>query len=199
LTSRRLPTLIHRLTTLRRDEMGANLPGGPTTRVFLLGIPDRPDFLYRAATLIVSGVVVVWLLTHFPMDQPPAGAGTWAGRLGQSVAPLFAPLGIEWRETLALLFGFIAKEIIIGALAVIYSGGDLTTRIAAQIGPLQALSFMLFVLLYTPCIATVASIHAESRSWRITLLSLALGLVSAWVASLLLYQTGLALVQARGG
>jgi len=166
----------------------------PTLRsVALRSWQEVKDFLYRAATLIVFGVMVVWLLTHFPMNQPPASAGTWAGQLGQAFSPLFAPLGIAWQETVALLFGFIAKEIVIGALAVIYGGGDLTARIAAQISPLQALSFMLFMLLYTPCIATLAAIRAESRSSRITLLSLALSLVSAWLASLVFYQTGLLL------
>ncbi len=154
---------------------------------------EMKDFLYRAATLIVGGVVVVWLLTHMPADQAPASAGTWAGILGRAASPLFAPLGIDWRETIALLFGVIAKEIVIGALAVIYGGADLGARIAAQVTPLEGLSFMLFVLLYTPCVATVAAIRAESRSWRITLLGLALGLGKAWLASLLLYQGGRAL------
>jgi len=163
------------------------------SNVILRSWQEMKDFLYRAATLIVFGVMAVWLLTHFPMNQPPAGAGTWAGQLGQAFSPLFAPLGIDWQETLALLFGFIAKEIVIGALAVIYSSGDLTTRIAAQLSSLQALSFMLFMLLYTPCIATLAAIRAESRSGRIALLSLALSLVSAWLASLVFYQTGLLL------
>ena len=63
-------------------------------------------------------------------------------------SPLFTPLGIHWQETVALLFGFIAKEIVIGALAVIYGGADLKIQVAAHITPLQGLSFMLFTLLY---------------------------------------------------
>ncbi len=166
----------------------------PTLRsVLLRSWQEMKDFLFHAATLIVAGVVVVWLLTHLPMDQPASGADTWAGILGRSVSPLFAPLGIDWHETIALLFGFIAKEIVIGALAVIYGGADPGALIANQLSPLQGLSFMLFVLLYTPCIATVAAIHAESQSWRITFLSLALGLGTAWLASLALYQGGRAL------
>lgn len=154
---------------------------------------ELKDFLYQATTLIVAGVVVVWLLTHFPTDVPSASAETWAGQLGQFFSPVFTPLGIHWQQTVALLFGFIAKEIVIGALAVIYGGADLTSQVAAHITPLQGLSFMLFTLLYTPCIATLAAIRAESRSWRITVLSLVLGLASAWIASLLLYQIGVAI------
>ncbi|MCF7970757.1 MAG: ferrous iron transport protein B [Methylococcaceae bacterium] len=152
---------------------------------------ELKDFLYQAATLIIAGVMLVWLLTHFPTDVPFASAETWAGQLGQLLSPLFSLLGIHWQETVALLFGFIAKEIVIGALAVIYGGADLNIQVAAHITPLEGLSFMLFTLLYTPCIATLAAIRAESRSWRITLFSLVLGLGSAWIASFVLYQTGL--------
>ena len=166
----------------------------PTLKSILLRTwQELKDFLYRAATLIVTGVMLVWLLTHFPADVPPASAETWAGQLGQFLAPLFLPLGINWQETVALLFGVIAKEIVIGGLAVIYGGTSLSSQVAAHMTPLQGLSFMLFVLLYTPCIATVAAIHSESRSWRITILAVVLGLASAWIASLLLYQTGRAL------
>ena len=136
---------------------------------------------------------MVWLLTHFPTDVLSASADTWAGQLGQLFSPIFTPLGIHWQETVALLFGFIAKEIVIGALAVIYGGANLKIQVAAHITPLQGLSFMLFTLLYTPCIATLAAIRAESRSWRIMILSLVLGLGSAWIASFLLYQAGLAM------
>lgn len=147
-------------------------------------------FLYRAATLIMIGVVAVWFLTHMPPDATPAGPATWAGLAGQSLAPLFDPLGISWQGTVALIFGFIAKEIVIGAMAVIYGGADLANAISSHMTPLQGLSFMVFTLLYTPCVATVAAIRAESRSWKITLLSLALGLGSAWIASFLVYQGG---------
>ncbi|MCD6389903.1 MAG: ferrous iron transport protein B [Desulfobulbaceae bacterium] len=154
---------------------------------------ELKDFLYRAAPLIIAGVIVVWFLTHFPADVPAAGAETWAGRLGHLFSPLFNPLGIHWQETVALLFGLIAKEIVVGAMAVIYGGGDLSNQVFQHISPLQGLSFMVFTLFYTPCVATIAAIKAESGSWKITLFSLILGLVIAWLASLVLYQTGLAL------
>jgi len=147
-------------------------------------------FLYRAATLILLGVVVVWLLTHYPTGAPPGSVETLAGQLGQLASPLFAPLGIHWRETVALLFGFVAKEIVIGAMAVIHGGGDLAGELAARLTPLQGVSFMVFTLLYTPCLATVAAIRAESRSWRVTGLSILLGLVLAWLASFTVYQAG---------
>lgn len=147
------------------------------------------EFLYRASTMIVSGVVVVWFLTHFPPGAPPAGEETLAGMLGAAAAPVFDPIGIPWRETVALFFGFVAKEVVIGALAVIHGGTD-PEVISSYITPLQGMSFMVFTLLYTPCVATLASIRAESGSWKITGLSVALGLVLAWTASLVVYQGG---------
>ncbi len=162
------------------------------TNVALRTWQELKDFLYRAAPLIIAGVVLVWFLTHFPANVPAAGAETWAGRLGHLFSPLFHPLGIHWQETVALLFGLIAKEIVVGAMAVIY-GGDLSNQVFQHISPLQGLSFMVFTLFYTPCVATIAAIKAESGSWKITLFSLILGLVIAWLASLVLYQTGLVL------
>lgn len=163
----------------------------PTFRSIMLRTrQELKDFIYRAATLIVAGVIVIWVLTHFPTGVDVASAQSWAGEIGQVLVPVFEPLGIHWQETVALIFGFIAKEIVIGALAVIYAGGDLKQQLASQITPLQGLSFMVFTLLYTPCVATIAAIRSESRSWRIALLSLVLGLGSAWLASFIIYQGG---------
>ena len=163
----------------------------PTVRsVALRTRQELKDFLVRAATLILLGVVMVWFLTRFPGDAAPASAETWAGMIGRFLSPLFAPLGIDWQETIALIFGFVAKEIVVGAMAVIYGGAEPAVRIAAQMTPLQGLSFMVFTLLYTPCVATLAAIRSESRSWKITLSSLLLGLAAAWVSSFLVYQGG---------
>ena len=151
------------------------------------------DFLYRASTFIIIGVIVIWYLTHFPADVDPGSAETFAGKIGLFLAPVFAPLGIQWAETVALFFGFIAKEILIGALAVIYGSATLAADISAQISPLQGLSFMVFTLIYSPCVATVAAIRSESHSWRITLLSVGMGLVLAWLTSFVVYQGGLLL------
>jgi len=150
-------------------------------------------FVYRAATVIVIGVVGIWLLTHVPTDVPPGSISTLAGRIGLTLAPVFEPLGIQWAETVSLFFGFIAKEILIGALAVVYGSGNLAADISASVTPLQGISFMVFTLIYTPCVATVSAIHAESRSWRITLFSVSLGLGLAWLSSFVVYQSGLLL------
>ena len=153
------------------------------------------QFLKTATGFIVLGVVLVWFLTHYPFDAAPASAATLAGKLASSLEPIFAPLGIDQLLSIALLFGFVAKEIVIGALAVIYgAGGDqLSALLGHKLDGVQAMSFLLFTLIYTPCLSTVAVIKQESKSWRFTLLSVAWPLLTAWVVSFLFYQTARAL------
>ena len=153
---------------------------------------EMKSFLYTASTYIIGGVVLVWLLTNLPAGVEPGSINTWAGQIGQFLQPVFHPIGIGWREVISLIFGFVAKEIVVGSMAVIY-GADTATQILASVTPLQGISFMVFTLLYTPCIATIAAIKAESGSWRITGVSLALGLIIAWVTAFVVYQGGLLL------
>jgi ferrous iron transport protein B len=105
--------------------------------------------------------------------------------------PVLSPLGIDPKLTIALIFGFVAKEVVIGALAVIYAreGGALMTTIAGQIDWVQAYSFMLFTLIYTPCLSTIATIRSEARSRAFTALAVAWPLLLAWTVSLVFYQT----------
>ncbi|MEO1752142.1 ferrous iron transport protein B [Thiofaba sp. EF100] len=148
-------------------------------------------FLRRATRFIVLGVVAIWLLTHLPWGVQPAGPESYAGRLGQMVAGVFAPLGFDPLLALALLFGFVAKEVVLGGLAVLYGVGEegLGAAVQGHMDAVQAMSFMLFTLLYTPCVSTLAAIRAESRSWRLTFTSVLWSLSLAYTVSLAFYQT----------
>jgi ferrous iron transport protein B len=168
----------------------------PTLRQMVLrGWVEVRHFLRRATKFIVAGVVMVWLLTHLPLSAVPAGPDTLAGMIGGALQPFFAPIGINSQLTIALIFGFIAKEIVIGALAVIYglSGTALSGALGQQLDWVQAYSFMLFTLLYTPCLATVATLQSESKQTRFTLLSLGWSLGLAWLVSFAFYQIARAL------
>ncbi len=168
----------------------------PTARQMVLrGWLEVRHFLRRATKFIVAGVVMVWLLTHLPTSAAPASPETLAGMIGGALNPFFAPLGINEQLTIALIFGFIAKEIVIGALAVIYnlSGDALSNAIAHQLDWAQAYSFMLFTLLYTPCLATVATLQSESKQVKFTALSLVWSLGLAWLVSFIFYQSARAL------
>jgi len=168
----------------------------PTLRQMVLrGWLEVTHFLRRASQFIIAGVVLVWLLTHLPPSAAPASADSYAGILGGWLHPLFAPLGINEQLTIALLFGFVAKEIVIGSLAVIYgmSGDALSGVLGQQLDWVQAYSFMLFTLVYTPCLSTIATLKSESKHNGFTLFSIVWSLTLAWLLSFAFYQGARAL------
>ena len=168
----------------------------PTLRQMLLrGWLEVKHFLNRATQFIIAGVILVWLLTHLPASAAPASAGTLAGMIGSALHPIFAPIGINEQLTIALIFGFVAKEIVIGSLAVIYgsSGDALGSALGQQLDWVQAYSFMLFTLIYTPCLSAIATLRSESKDLRYTLLTVMWSLGLAWAVSFIFYQGARAL------
>jgi ferrous iron transport protein B len=164
----------------------------PTPRQILMrGWHEASQFLRRASKFIIIGVVLVWGLTHYPSDVPPASAYTFAGMIGSALAPVLNPIGIDGQLAIALIFGFVAKEIVIGSLAVIYGlQGDALMQIVSQkLDWVQAMSFMLFTLIYTPCLSTIATLRSESRSNGFMWLSIGWSLLLAWGVSFVFYQT----------
>lgn len=148
-------------------------------------------FWFWARRFIIVGVVAVWLLNNLPWGVEPASAQSLSGLLGTALAPLLNPIGINPKLTVALVFGFIAKEIVLGGLAVIYGQADpqaLSRAIVADVSWAQALSFMVFTLLYTPCLSTVAVIRSESKKLGFTALSVGWSLGLAWISCFVLYQ-----------
>jgi ferrous iron transport protein B len=163
----------------------------PTWRqIYMRGWHEATHFLNRASKFIIVGVVLVWMLTNFPSDVPPASSQTFAGMIGSALAPVLSPIGIDTQLTIALIFGFVAKEIVIGALAVIYGmqGDSLMGLMAQKLDWVQAMSFMLFTLIYTPCLSTIATLRSESRSIGFAALSVIWSLALAWVVSFVFYQ-----------
>ena len=163
----------------------------PTMRQMVLaGWQEVRHFLNRATRFIVIGVVMIWVLTNFPQGVQPGGIDSWAGQLGNWLQPIFQPIGINAELTIALLFGFIAKEIVIGSLAVIYGqeGAALVHTITQHITWVEAYSFMLFVLIYTPCVSTIATIRKETKSLSFTALSVVWPLVAAWLITFVFYK-----------
>lgn len=164
-------------------------------QIWMRGWQEVKHFLARATKFIVIGVVLVWLLTHLPFSATPASPETWAGSIGRFFAPVLDPIGIDTQLAIALIFGFVAKEIVVGSLAVIYGlqGDALSQQIASNIDWVQGMSFMLFTLIYTPCLSTIATLKSESKSSGFMWLSLAWSLMLAWLVSFAFYQTARAL------
>ncbi len=147
-------------------------------------------FLRRASGFIVAGVVLIWVLTHLPSGTATAGPQTPAGHLANWLSPVFEPLGIDPVMSITLLFGFVAKEIVLGGLAVVLGAGadQLAGAVAARLDWVSAMSFMIFTLVYTPCLSAVATLHNEARNLRFTALAIAWPLGLAWASSFVFYQ-----------
>lgn len=168
----------------------------PTPRqIALRAWHEIGHFLQRASKFIIAGVVLVWALTNYPSDVPPASAYTFAGMIGEALSPLLSPIGIDGKLAIALIFGFVAKEIVVGSLAVIYgmSGDPLMQLMATKLDWVQGMSFMLFTLIYTPCLSAIATLKSESRSQAFMWLSIGWSLLLAWVVSFIFYQGARAL------
>ncbi|MBT8358808.1 MAG: ferrous iron transport protein B [Deltaproteobacteria bacterium] len=123
---------------------------------------------------------------------------SYMGRMGKTISPIFAPLGIDWRGGVALLTGFVAKEIVVSTMAVLHAAKEesdalKTNLLKSAMTPLSALSMMAFVLLYLPCLATVAAIRRETGSLKWMFFSIVYNTSVAWFVAFLVYQGGRAL------
>ena len=122
---------------------------------------------------------------------------SYMGMIGKTIAPVFAPLGIDWRASVALLTGFVAKEIVVSTMGVLYAVGDQNEGDVLQqalqesgMTPLSAFALMTFVLLYVPCLATVTTIRQETGSNGWMLFSVVYSTGLAWLAAFVIYQGG---------
>jgi len=157
-------------------------------------------FVRKAGTIILLAVVFLWLLSSYPSGVEYASEDSYIGMIGMFIAPLFAPLGFDWKIVVALIFGFIAKEVVIGALGTLYGVGEDGEGLQEQllddpnVTAVSALGLMAFVLLYTPCVAALGVIRKETGSNKLTLFSVVYGLVVAWLAAFLIWTVGNMLV-----
>ena len=166
----------------------------PHTRNIAISVRDRIiDFLKGAATIILVMSVVLWALSTLPGGDIEHSYLAAAGRF---LAPTGAPLGLNWQMMVALLTGFVRKENTIATLGVLYGrGGEgLVATLAAAISPAAALAFLVTQMLFIPCIATVAIIRQETRSWRWTLTSVGLLLAVSYAAGFAVHQVARLLV-----
>lgn len=153
-------------------------------------------FIKKAGTIIFSVVVLIWVLANLPLGVEYASAQSLIGQFGQLVAPIFEPLGFgSWQAASSLVFGILAKEVVVGTLGVVYAAGEggLRAALTANFSPLAAYSFLTMVLIYTPCIATLGAVKSETQSWKWPLITASYLFALAWVVSFVIYQGGMLL------
>lgn len=152
------------------------------------------DFLTRAGTVLLGASIVIWFLQSFSpgMQMVENSSQSILAAIGSFIAPVFTLCGFgNWEASVSLLTGLVAKESVVSTMSVLYqSTGGISTALQSVFTPLSAYSFMIFVLLYTPCIAALAAIRREMESTKWTLIAIVYQPLVAWFASALFFQIG---------
>ena len=173
----------------------------PTVKNCLMHVWEKVrGFLVKAGTLILLMSVVLWFLQSFDpgLNLVEDSARSILGYIGGFIAPVLAPLGFgTWQAAVALLTGLVAKEAVVSTLCLLYGFSTLDSALTIQTAlagtfqdPVAAYAFLVFVLLYVPCVAAVSTIYKEMNSLKWTLRSVAWQIGSAYLISLLVYQVG---------
>ena len=187
------------------------------------------QYLKKMGGLILVASLIIWAVSYFPrpneqtieqtrtelisngispdsvdVEAVASTENSYLGKIGKAIQPIFEPLGFNWKMTVSLISGTVAKETVVSTLGVLYSGNSEATQadmgkrlqqINPQTGkpdftPLVAMCFMIFVLIYVPCLATIVAIVKESGSWRYGLFTLVYDTAVAWIISFVVYQVG---------
>jgi ferrous iron transport protein B len=171
------------------------------------------EYLKKMGGIILVASVIVWALGYFPhndsLSVPEQQEQSYIGRVGKAIEPVFEPQGFNWKLDVSLIAGVGAKEIVASTIGVLYSGDDSFAdddsfsddnekythlrqlMLAEGITPLAAYCYLLFILLYFPCIATIVAIKNETGSWRWAGFAAVYTTIVAWVVSAAVYQIGL--------
>ena len=155
-------------------------------------------FIKKAGTIILAATIIVWILSSVPFGVEYGSQDSVMGQIGTAIAPIFAPLGFgEWQPSVSLLFGVVAKEVVVSTLSSLFGvaeeGAGIEAALNGMFTPLTAFVFMTFVLLYVPCFAALGTIKQETNGWKWPLTMVAITCVTAYVVSFIIYQGGLLL------
>lgn len=183
----------------------------PTMRSVLLHLWERAwMYLKKAGTIILAFAILIWVLTSYP--TPPESSEkitttqgyttpvtmdeisySFAGRLGRLIEPALRPLGLDWRYGVALIAGFAAKEVVVSSLGTIYSIGNGDERTETNLkqelrndpmmSPVKAYGLMLFILIYFPCMAALATLKREAGGWKWVVVMIVYTSALAWIVS----------------
>lgn len=157
------------------------------------------QYLKKMGGIIMIASVIIWFLGYYPnhdaySTMAEQQENSYIGQIGKAIEPVIEPLGFDWKMGVGILSGIGAKELVVSTLGVLYTNDDgiesvdLADRI--PITPLVAYGYMLFVLIYFPCIATVAAIKNESGSWKWAAFTICYTTLLAWIVAFLVHQVG---------
>lgn len=169
----------------------------PTLKGTVIQVGERVYlFISKAGTVVLAASVIVWAMASLPWGVELGSESSLVGRMGRAAEPIVAPLGLDSRAAVALFFGLGAKEIVVSTIGVLYGSphhgvGNLQQAIGSAFTPLTAYTFMVFSLIYIPCIATIAAIKRETNSWKWTFFSVAYSLALAYAVAFVVYRIGL--------
>jgi ferrous iron transport protein B len=157
----------------------------PNAKVVAQSVLGRTsEFVKKVFTILLVGAILMWGLSAFPWGAEPGDS--YAAVIGKSIQPIFAPLGFDWRASVGILSGFMAKEIVVQTLGILYAvEGQAATQeaIAASMTPFIGYAFMAFSLLYVPCLASIATLRKESGSWKWTLFAVIYSILVAYLVA----------------
>ena len=178
----------------------------PTLKTVLRHTWSRGEqYLKKMGTIILGACIIIWFLNYYPNhdnydDAARQQEHSYLGQIGKAVEPVFAPCGFDWRQDVSILTGMAAKEIVASTLAILYTGDDseveevgdtrLQRALKANLTSLSAFCFLLFVLLYMPCLPAVITIQGETGRWRWALFVVVYTIALAWIVSTVVYQIG---------
>ena len=168
----------------------------PSLKGVLLHTWDKTKgFLRKAGTIILAASIIVWVLSSVPFGVEYGSQESAIGQIGTAIAPIFAPLGFgEWQPAVAILFGLVAKEVVVSTFSSLFGveeeGSGIEAAVHDLFTPLSAYAFMAFVLLYVPCFAAIGTIKQETNSWKWPLTMSVITLATGYIVALIIYQGG---------
>ncbi len=169
----------------------------PSFRSILFRVLNKSkDFIQRAGTIMFMASVIIWFFQTFDIyfEFVADNSTSMFADVGRFIAPIFTPLGFgNWQASVALLTGVIAKEAVVATLAILYkapSDASLFVAVAQSFTPLTAYAYLVFVLLYTPCLSAISVMARELNSVKWTIVSILTQTFIAWIVSLLIFQIG---------
>ena len=183
----------------------------PTAKAVLRHTWEKgKEYLKKMGTIILGASIVVWALSYYPQNENriTQAENSYMAKIGKTIEPVMRPCGFDWRQSVSLLAGIGAKEVVASTMAVVYATSNdeaelleddfeseegeirISELIRNNMTPLSAMSMLLFILLYMPCVSSIVAIKSESGKWKWALFTMLYTIGLAWVVSTLFFQIG---------